>query len=282
MRKILVLRGGALGDFIVTLPALAALRQRWPAARLELAGNTTAATLALERGLLDAAHSQHESRWAALYSSADLSAAFADWLATFDLVLSFWPGLAGHFPLHPCQQFLSASAQPATAPAAAHYLAPLRTLGLYTDAHDVSLRRWQPDSATIAIHPGSGSPTKNWPLARWRDLCLRLPSPPLIITGEAESADLLVGLGTSLRQPRLSALADRLSRCRLYIGHDTGVSHLAASCGVPCILLFGPTAPATWAPPAAHVRVIHRGPSLDLITPDDVLREIQSALMDRM
>ena len=47
MRRILVLRGGALGDFIVTLPALALLRRRWPAARIELTGNSTAAQLAL-------------------------------------------------------------------------------------------------------------------------------------------------------------------------------------------------------------------------------------------
>ncbi len=79
--RILVLRGGALGDFLVTLPALARLRQQWPEARLELAGNATAAALAVRQGLLDAAHSQHEARWSALYADAPLPAAFAEWLA---------------------------------------------------------------------------------------------------------------------------------------------------------------------------------------------------------
>ena len=50
MRRILVLRGGALGDLIVTLPALALLRRRWPEAHIALIGNTTAARLALTRG----------------------------------------------------------------------------------------------------------------------------------------------------------------------------------------------------------------------------------------
>ena len=81
MRRILILRGGALGDFLVTLPALAALRSAYPAARIELAGNAPAAALAVSRGLLDAAHSQHESRWAALYDSAPLPPTFAAWLA---------------------------------------------------------------------------------------------------------------------------------------------------------------------------------------------------------
>src|SRR4051794_22264739 len=91
MRRILVLRGGALGDFIVTLPALAALRKHWPSARIELVGNATAAALALTRHMIDAAHSQGEARWSALYSTSPLSAEFSAWLGNFDLVLNFWP-----------------------------------------------------------------------------------------------------------------------------------------------------------------------------------------------
>jgi ADP-heptose:LPS heptosyltransferase len=110
MRRVLVLRGGALGDFIVTLPALAALRQQAPTARIELAGNASAAALAFSRGLLDAVHSQHEARWAALYERAPLPADFATWLASFDVILNFWPDataeLANHFPLYPAQIFL--------------------------------------------------------------------------------------------------------------------------------------------------------------------------------
>ena len=49
MRRLLILRGGALGDFLVTLPALALLRQRWPDAEIELIGNPVAAALAQAR-----------------------------------------------------------------------------------------------------------------------------------------------------------------------------------------------------------------------------------------
>ena len=108
MRRILILRGGALGDFIVTLPALAALRSTHPSARIELAGNALAAAVAVSRGLLDAAHSQHESRWAALYVSAPLPPAPAPILEADETQVSqdvgshelASPELASVFPGH--------------------------------------------------------------------------------------------------------------------------------------------------------------------------------------
>jgi ADP-heptose:LPS heptosyltransferase len=54
----------------------------------------------------------------------------------------------------------------------------------------------------------------------------------------------------------------------LFLGHDSGVSHLAAAVGTPCVLLFGPTDPAMWAPPGEYVRVIHRGPEMSAISVD--------------
>jgi ADP-heptose:LPS heptosyltransferase len=48
------------------------------------------------------------------------------------------------------------------------------------------------------------------------------------------------------------------------------VSHLAAAVGTPCLLLFGPTDPAMWAPPGDQVRVLRRGGSLEAITVDEV------------
>jgi ADP-heptose:LPS heptosyltransferase len=49
------------------------------------------------------------------------------------------------------------------------------------------------------------------------------------------------------------------------------VSHLAAAVGTPCLLLFGPTDPAMWAPPGDHVRVLRHGATLDTISVDEVL-----------
>src|SRR5688572_1219089 len=214
MEKLLVLRGGALGDFIVTLPALALLRARWPTARIELAGNVTAAQLALNRGLIDAAHSQHEARWAALYNDAPLPREFSTWLDEFDLVISFWPDpdgeLRGRFPRHQRQTFVRGAPLPERNPAAAHYCEPLRSLGIdpRTYFHRLApLSAPRAESAGIAdgategaapasgaskyanrilVHPGSGSPKKNWPIANWRALISQLGVATSLILGEAE------------------------------------------------------------------------------------------------
>jgi ADP-heptose:LPS heptosyltransferase len=54
----------------------------------------------------------------------------------------------------------------------------------------------------------------------------------------------------------LAQLAALLTRCRLYLGNDSGVSHLAAMLGVETIVLFGPTDPAQWAPRGKRVTVV--------------------------
>ncbi len=281
MRRILVLRGGALGDFIVTLPALALLRARWPAARIELVGNHTAAQLAVTRGLIDAAHSQHEGRWSALFSREPLPPEFAGWLGIFDLVVSWWPDPAGelrrHFPRHAGQVFLSGDAHPQIAPAAAHYCATLGPLGLRGHEFLLPLARSSAPRTGITIHPGSGSPKKNWPRDRWLALIAELPAPITIILGEAELAlapwPSLPNVNV-MRQPSLEPLALHLASCRLFLGHDSGISHLAAACGAPCVVLFGPTDPAMWAPPGPNVKVIKRGPDLESVSVSDVLASL--------
>ncbi len=289
MQKILVLRGGALGDLIVTLPALAALRRRWPTTWIELAGNINASILALDTHLIDVAHSQHEARWSSLFNPEPLPTKFASWLRAFDLVLNYWPDpdgvLAGHFPEKSAPCFLSASAQPEEAPAAAHFCAPLRTLGIKPDSFMFQLRARSVSRAEklrIAVHPGSGSARKNWPVSRWKDLCawLRdtLGASLLIVTGEAEPEDAraLAGFGCAAHQLPLLTLSNELASCHLFVGHDSGISHLAAACGVPCVLLFGPTIPSLWAPPTSFVRVLKSGTSLAVIT----LAEVQHAVAE--
>lgn len=289
MRKILVLRGGALGDFIVTLPALALLRTRWPEAKIELIGNATAAALARNRGLIDRVHSQHEARWSALFGAEPPPPALAAWLDEFDLVVNYWPdpdgALARRFPRHARQRYLSAAALPLRAPAATHYCEPLRELGIEPASFIFPLGTL--GSATtrsiprIALHPGSGSPRKNWPQDRWLELIARLERPLLLVVGEVErerwSEVSEAGFASRVRvltQPPLETLVAELSSCRLFLGHDSGISHLAAACGVPCVLLFGPTDPATWAPPAPHVRVLRNGADLAAISVDEVLAAI--------
>jgi ADP-heptose:LPS heptosyltransferase len=227
--------------------------------------------------------------------------------------VSFWPdpdgALAAHFPLRSGQTWVTAAARPAVPPAARHYCEALRPLGLATT--DYRARLWvgkseyrNPKSETIfqntgttksgtqnskprtqnatmvAIHPGSGSPRKNWPVERWVELAGRLrgQAPLLIVGGETDTAAVaaLAAFGEVALDLPLPELARRLAACRLFLGHDSGVSHLAAAVGTPCVLLFGPTEAAMWAPPGEHVQTVHRGPELSAISVDAVWAAVTS------
>lgn len=110
------------------------------------------------------------------------------------------------------------------------------------------------------LHPGSGSPQKNWPVARFIELARTLGNLGhriAWIRGPAEaefpavaSPDLI------LDRPSLQALAEALGRSRLYVGNDSGVSHLAAAMGAPSVVLFGPTSAAVWRPDGPRVRTV--------------------------
>jgi hypothetical protein len=94
------------------------------------------------------------------------------------------------------------------------------------------------------IHPFSGSPRKNWPLERFRAVADRIARrwPVHWCAGPEEE------LPGAARFADLGELARWLAAANVYIGNDSGISHLAAACGVPVVALFGPTDPHIWAP----------------------------------
>ncbi|MCF7686751.1 MAG: glycosyltransferase family 9 protein [Cephaloticoccus sp.] len=283
MQRILVLRGGALGDFLVTLPALQALREQWPQAWIELIGNATAASLALESGLINRAESQHTGPWHGLFTDK-LSPDLRSRLAGYDLILSYWPDpegeIARHFPLRENQIFLSAPARPDVGPAAVHYNGLLQRIGIRQPAPLFNLRSPTGENGPLAVHPGSGSTGKNWPLERWQQLINWLQvvysRPVHVIRGEAESGVALDARGQVWQNLPLGELADRLATCQLFIGHDSGVSHLAASCGTRGVVLFGPSDPTIWAPPTSRFTVVQQGATMSTITLEDVKTAVRS------
>ena len=114
------------------------------------------------------------------------------------------------------------------------------------------------------IHPFSGSARKNWPLSRFQELAARLALPVRWCAGPEET------LEGAERFDNLYELAKWLANARLYIGNDSGITHLAAAVGTPVVAIFGPTNPAVWAPRGERVAVVSGG-SLDSIEVDDVL-----------
>ncbi|MDQ2843728.1 MAG: glycosyltransferase family 9 protein [Acidobacteriota bacterium] len=110
----------------------------------------------------------------------------------------------------------------------------------------------------IVIHPFSGSKQKNWPLATYRELASALNRPVEWTAGPEED------LAGAHRFEDLAQLARWLSGARLYIGNDSGITHLAAAVGIPTIALFGPTDPIRWAPRGDNVTVIRAEPIEEL------------------
>jgi heptosyltransferase III len=114
--------------------------------------------------------------------------------------------------------------------------------------------------ARVAIHPFSGSAAKNWPFERFRELAARLAMPVEFFCGPEQISDLY-------------ELGCRVAGAGLYIGNDSGITHLAAAVGTPVVALFGPTDPAVWAPREARVV---RGARMEEITVDEVVAAIDS------
>jgi ADP-heptose:LPS heptosyltransferase len=274
--RVLVIRGGAIGDFILTLPAIRLLRENLTACRLEVLGYPGIADLAVAAGLADATRSLNDPRMARLFAQgAALDAELETYLLSFHLIVSYLYDpdavLRGNLErlgvkaLIDMPQKLSAGAGHATEQLAR----PLQKLALFLEEPQWRLPIFPlgVKASKIAIHLGSGSESKNWPMAHWgqliRDLKEKRPNTQLIcITGEAEEARGTVDWAKMhptierWHSLPLVELASRLGSCDLFLGHDSGISHLASACGVPCLLLFGPTDAATWAPPQPTVQIL--------------------------
>jgi ADP-heptose:LPS heptosyltransferase len=109
-----------------------------------------------------------------------------------------------------------------------------------------------PTEKFAAIHPFASSPAKRWPLEHFRAVAENLGCPVEWLAGPEEQ------LEKATRIDDLYELACWLSRARVYIGNDSGISHLAAAVGVPTVAIFLTTDPRIWAPRGHHVRVLER------------------------
>jgi ADP-heptose:LPS heptosyltransferase len=97
--------------------------------------------------------------------------------------------------------------------------------------------------------------------------------------------------GLPLRNLTLAQVAALLRRSALYLGNDSGITHLAAAIGAPTVALFGPSDPQKWRPRGKRVAVLHAMPSpagvsspgaerryrksLPQLTPDEVIAEME-------
>lgn len=299
--RFLILRGGAIGDFIVTLPVLHTLRAQWPDAHIELIGYPHIARLAAAAGLVAKVHALDTARIARFFGQRpDIDDATIAFLSSFDVTISFLhdpDGFVGsNFRLYGARQFLYRSPVDPAGHIVDHLLKPLESLALYGTGAVPSLPLGTPERAAgrawidaagggpspLAVHPGSGSARKNWPLDRFLEVARTTAGRGrrlLFILGEAdhEIAGAVRAAAASLGAPvadslDLVELAGVLANCGGYLGNDSGITHIAAALGIPVVTVFGPTDPARWAPRGDHVRLL-RAPdgSLEGVAVDEVL-----------
>lgn len=186
--KILVIRGGAIGDFILTLPAITALRRQFPEAHLEVLGYPHIVQLAMAGGLVDQVSSIEARALAGFFArNGQLSQQLADYFSEFDLIISYLydPDEIFKTNVGRCSpaQFIVGPHRPdegAQVHATESYLKPLERLAIF-DADPVprlhigeksqtAMATWMTEPALtakpapapkaalgLALHPGSGS-----------------------------------------------------------------------------------------------------------------------------
>lgn len=134
-----------------------------------------------------------------------------------------------------------------------------------------SVRRPYPiKEPLILLHAGSGSRYKCASPLLWasivKNLMMAQPKWHICLVGGPADNDSLRNVQGLLTQFKCNILTgmdllqigEYLQHAKLFIGHDSGLSHLAANFGVPSVLMFGPTDPGKWAPRGNHVAVLRK------------------------
>ncbi|MCC6175525.1 MAG: glycosyltransferase family 9 protein [Chloroflexi bacterium] len=304
--RLLVLRPGAIGDTLLALPALLALRQRYPEHHVTLVGNAWAVPFVTAVGAVDEC---------ALFDGAAVTRLFVPsapalndpfngidvavaWCADPDGVLTSGLRVRGAQSV-----VVAPSRPPADRPdhVARHLVSTLAPLGIPDVVPDVPRLILPPDAqraahnllaphgldcrSFVVVHPGSGSAAKNWPPERFADVIRQSYAErsieAVVLAGPADEAAiqrLLARLDARpivLRDLPLTVAGAVMRRAAAFLGNDSGFSHLAGLLGCRTLTLFGPTDPGLWKPLGPHVRTIRRQP-LAAVTSDEVLAALLS------
>jgi hypothetical protein len=252
MRR-LVIRPGAIGDFIVSLPAVACLETEsfevWTTARM-----VPLFPLMKVEGRARAISSTGLD----LLGITEAPEGLVEALSEFDSIISWYGANRPEFRKTVAALGLPFTFLEALPPegvglhATDFYLEQVRGIA---ECHSDGIPRIEchgvPGDYAV-IHPFSGSARKNWPLEKFRALAGKLERAMPVKWCAGEEDPPLAG---AVRIDNLYELACWLAKARMYIGNDSGITHLAAAVGTPVLALFGPTDPEVWAPRGPHVRV---------------------------
>jgi ADP-heptose:LPS heptosyltransferase len=279
--RIAILFPGALGDFICFLPTLHALAEE---ALVEIFAKTEFADIVAPEMHLSALERYEINR---LYvAGTAFERQVQDFFSAYDYVYSWMgggvdvfaselgrlaPGRARVFAfrganstMHQGDYYLSClGLSPSHSPVVKIPLRPeaIQWSDAYWDGHGLK------EKSVLVLAPGSGSRDKNWPAAYfaamarwWRE---RTRGDVIVLLGPVEQErggfDRLADNCIPARNLNLAQVAALLSRGALYVGNDSGMTHLAAAIGAPTVALFGPSDARRWTPRGPKVLLLRLG-----------------------
>lgn len=291
--RIFIHHDGALGDTLLSLPCIDMIRES--AYSIHIAGRWDVVHFLKQAGLADEISSADSSLYSCLYAGS-LDETMRSFFSGFDMSFVFTANVESKL-VSTLRGIIPTTRAIRTIPPAdtIEHIAEFRIKQLQYGRDAVQRRitlsipdneatwaagflREQGYSAAghclVAVHPGSGSTSKNWPLDNYAALLRYFMIYPdtvfALITGPAEDAavvsDHLLSGGRSifLRHESLMRVAALLSQADFYVGNDSGISHLAGILGCRGAVLFGPTDPSIWRPQGKTLDVVRfSGPATD-------------------
>jgi ADP-heptose:LPS heptosyltransferase len=286
-RTIVILHPGGLGDLLLAVPAVQSLRSRFPAHDVVVCGHDEASRFLAECGLVDHSLPVHTTACAPLFAGRTPDdPLLVDWLGRCDRAVAWTKDDCG--TLSAVLKRSGAVESVVQSPFAAtltgvhqseRYAEILGVEAGQVPVVDIVLPEALKGEARellascgffheqrlALVHPGSGSRHKCMKpeiLGRVLGGLQAQGFEPLILQGPADE-EIVDGLlahvpprRALLRGLPLRLVAGVLSQVDLFLGHDSGVTHLAALLGTVTVALFGPTAPARWAPRGRTVTVV--------------------------
>lgn len=269
-KKVLIFHQGALGDFIALFPALALLRERYRSIDAICQGSL--GDLAIELKIIDSRFPLETTLVSSLFSST-VHPKMKEKLERYHTVILFSYSDDLERSVLSSTDRAVYRIDPRPGPdrsihVTSHLLSNLAGFGLIgaaaADSGSGADRRIERvDPARILLHPGSGSPLKNWPVSNFIQIARMLRAAgkrPAFVLGPAEddlAADLIPCPDAVFHRPNdLIDLARLLRTASGFIGNDSGVSHLSGYLGVPTVAIFGPSDPLKWRPLGRAVSIV--------------------------
>ena len=297
VQSVLVIHQGAIGDFILALPALRVLRKTFPKARSVIMGYPRILEMVEKRFYAEEIVSVDRKGMASFFvRGGTLDADLSRFFSTFDLIVVFTKDgegpLIGNLrrvsegrilhvnPFPPEHERIHLSE---------HLLRELRRYSLSIPGQEPRLYLTRADqergtnycqrkgltvsesTKTSVVHPGSGSKKKVWPVERFAEVVRQIKRPGgsriLVVLGPAEGPEVQKAfeaieweMGPAapifLKGLSLLELASVIGGSCLFVGNDSGITHMAAALGVPTVAIFGPSDPRLWSPRGKRVAVV--------------------------